>query len=73
MEKINEETIKTNSVKLYAMLNEEEPYTFVQLQTLSHLDNTDLCMALIQLIRENQIEQKNEEGIYYLKIVPKGK
>lgn len=69
MKKIEEAVIKINSEKLYSMLEKGKSYTFTQLQIISHFDNINLCLVLIQLIRENRIEQRNEEGICYLKMV----
>lgn len=73
MGKIEEKTIKANSIKLYALFDNDEHYTFNRLHILSQFDSTDLCLALIQLVRENRIEQRNEGGIYYIKIAPERK
>lgn len=42
-------------------------YTFNELQKICQLGNTELCLALVQLIQENKIKQdRNEQGIYYV-------
>jgi len=38
-----------------------------ELQKICQLGNTELCLALVQLIQENKIKQdRNEQGIYYV-------
>ena len=63
---VNISSIKSNSRKVYDVIARCTRCTFAELQGLCHLANTDLCMALVQLIRENKIEQKSgKQGVYY--------
>lgn len=62
----NIQFIKGNSRKVYDILLRYTRCTFDELQRLCNLASTDLCMALVQLLRENKIEQVSEkQGIYY--------
>lgn len=65
----SKEYIKENSCRLYDKLT-EVPYSFAELQHISGLDDSTLCLVLIQLIRENKMEQRYNDGnIYYQKSV----
>lgn len=64
---INQETILQYSNSLYAKMNGMQ-YSFADLQLLSNLENSTLCLVLIQLIRENKLEQYVSDGeVYYRK------
>lgn len=64
--KFNIQSIKTNSRKVYDILLRYTRCTFGELENLCHLPSTDLCMALLQLLREKKIEQVSEhQGVYY--------
>ncbi len=64
--KFNIQFIKTNSRKVYDILLRYTRCTFNELQRLCGMESTDLCMALVQLIKENKIEQVSEkQGVYY--------
>lgn len=63
---MNLNRIKTHSKQVYNILLRYTRCTFGQLQKLCNLANTDLCFALVQLLKENKIEQVNEgHGVYY--------
>lgn len=63
---INNERIKEDSINVYKAMNRMVHYSFNELQRLCHLESTDLCLALIQLLRESKIEQNRDKtGIYY--------
>lgn len=59
--------IKENGNRLFVRMKGMN-YSFSDLQALGGLSGSDLCLALIQLIRENKVEQCVEEGtVYYRK------
>ena len=63
---INKELISKNSTLLYGKMKKMYRYTFSELQKLANLESTDLCLALIQLLKENKIMQdKGPQGICY--------
>ena len=64
--KFNIQAIKTNSRKVYDILLRYTRCSFGELEKRCNLASTDLCMALLQLLREKKIEQVSEnEGVYY--------
>lgn len=64
--KFNIQAIKTNSRKVYDILLRYTRCSFGELEIRCNLASTDLCMALLQLLRENKIEQvSGQQGIYY--------
>lgn len=63
----NEKYIKEYSCQLYERISNKQ-YTFNDLQLISKLESSVLCLVIIQLIRENKMAQHCEEGrIYYRK------
>lgn len=63
----NKDSIVTNSRKLYATMKKMYHYSFSDLQGESHLNDTDLCLAIGQLLQEGKLMQrKGTDGIYYL-------
>ena len=63
----NKESIVNNSRKLYAVMKKTSQYSFDDLQGQSHLTDTDLCLAIGQLMQEGKLTQRKESGcIYYL-------
>ena len=46
----NKESIVNNSRKLYAVMKKTSQYSFDDLQGQSHLNDTDLCLAIGQLM-----------------------
>ena len=62
----NLEIIKQNSRRVYNLMKQMYRYTFKELEQVTSLDSTDLCLALIELQREGRLEYgKSEAGIYY--------
>lgn len=62
----NMEIIKQNSRRVYDLMKQMYRYTFKELEQVTSLDSTDLCLALIELQREGRLEYgKSETGIYY--------
>ena len=63
---MNLEIIKENSKAVYQVIRQAYSRTFNELQRLTRLSSTDLCLALAQLLRDSKIEQgKNDLGVYY--------
>ena len=63
---MNFEIIKENSKAVYQVIRQAYSYTFNELQRLTRLSSTDLCLALAQLLQDSKIEQgKNDLGVYY--------
>ncbi len=63
----NLDFIKQNSTMVYDLLCRSTRCTFNELQRGCHLSNTDLCLALANLMRDNLITQnREEEEIYYV-------
>lgn len=63
---IDKEHIRKNSVVLYGKMKKMYRYTFDELQRLANLGSTELCLALIQLLREDKITQdRGPQGICY--------
>ena len=64
--KFNIQSIKSNSRRVYDILLRYTRCTFGELENLCNLASTDLCMALLQLLREKKIEQvSGNHGVYY--------
>ncbi len=65
--KFNIQAIKTNSRKVYDILLRYTRCTFGELENLCNMASTDLCMAILQLLREKKIEQvsENQGNVYY--------
>ena len=53
--KFNIQAIKSNSRKVYDILLRYTRCTFGELEKRCNLASTDLCMALLQLLREKKI------------------
>ena len=63
---MNFERIKENRKAVYQVIHQAYSCTFNELQHLTRLSSTDLCLALAQLLRDSKIEQgKNDLGVYY--------
>lgn len=62
----DKEHIRENSTFLYGKMKRMYHYTFSELQRLANLGSTELCLALIQLLREDKITQdRGPQGICY--------
>lgn len=63
-------TIIEDSNRIYEMLSNGIKYLYHELQELTHMDDTQLCLAICQLIRDGRICQQAEANlVYYLKRV----
>ncbi len=63
----NFDFIKQNSTLVYELLCRSTRCTFNELQKSCNLSNTDLCLALANLLRDNRIKQNRDaEEIYYV-------
>lgn len=62
---LNLNLIKRNSMQVYNILSHYTRCTFAQLEQLCHMASTDLCLALVQLMRENKVEQYTDSRIVY--------
>lgn len=68
--KINLKIIIEDSNHIYGMLSNGIKYLYHELQELTHMDDTQLCLAICQLIRDGRINQHIEDNlVYYLKKV----
>ncbi|MCM0221108.1 hypothetical protein J8L06_20830 [Bacteroides fragilis] len=64
----NMEIIKENSRQVYDLMKQMCHYTFKELEQVTFLESTELCLALIELRREGKLEyEKNEIGVYYVR------
>ncbi|MCM0269396.1 hypothetical protein [Bacteroides fragilis] len=62
------EIIKENSRQVYDLMKQMCHYTFKELEQVTFLESTELCLALIELRREGKLEyEKNEIGVYYVR------
>ena len=62
------EIIKENSRQVYDLMKQMCHYTFKELEQVTFLESTELCLALIELRREGKLEYgKNEIGVYYVR------
>ena len=60
------EIIKKNSRMVYDLMKRAYRYNFKELEQVTSLDGTELCLALLQLQREGRLEYgKTDEGVYY--------
>ena len=67
--KFNIQAIKTNSRKVYDILLRYTRCTFGELENLCNMASTELCMAILQLLREKKIEQGSENpGTVYFRL-----
>ncbi len=62
--------ILEDSNRIYAQLSGGIKYLFHELQELTHMSDTQLCLAICQLLRDGRICRRQEEDlIYYLKTI----
>lgn len=70
MMKMNLKNIVEDSNHIYEQLSQEIKYLYHELQELTRMDDTQLCLAICQLIRDGRISQRQEDNlVYYLKRV----
>ncbi len=60
-------TIKENANHLFMEMKGVR-YTFEDLLNISNLSSSDLCLALIQLVREDKVIQSYKKGAVYYQI-----
>lgn len=66
--KMNLKTIAEDSNHIYELLAQNIKYLYRELQELTRLGDTRLCLAICQLLRDGRICRRQEENlIYYLK------
>lgn len=58
----DKELIEQCSETAYAVLATKEGCTLQELQSLCNLDSTDLCFALLHLLKEKRIESAFDDG-----------
>lgn len=62
----DKEHIRKNSAVLYGKMKRMYRYTFNELEKLVNFGSVELCLALMQLLREDKITQcRRDEGICY--------
>ena len=62
--------ILEDSNRIYEQLSSGIKYLFHELQELTRMSDTRLCLAICQLLRDGRICRKQEENlIYYLKTI----
>ena len=62
----SKDTIMRNSRQLFHNMRKMSHYTFSDLQGGSHLNDTELCLAIGQLMQEGKVTQyRDAKGIYY--------
>ncbi|MBQ4525504.1 MAG: hypothetical protein IJA00_05450 [Bacteroidaceae bacterium] len=70
MMKMNLKNIVEDSNHIYEQLSQGIKYLYHELQELTRMDDTQLCLAICQLIRDGRISQRQEDNlVYYLKRV----
>lgn len=62
--------ILEDSNRIYEQLSSGIKYLFHELQELTRMSDTRLCLAICQLLRDGRICRKQEKNlIYYLKTI----
>lgn len=62
----NMEIIKQNSRRVYDLMKQMYRYTFKELEQVTSLDSTDLCLALIELQREGRLEYGKVRPVFIM-------
>ncbi|MBP3553596.1 MAG: hypothetical protein J6K05_10605 [Bacteroidaceae bacterium] len=66
--KMNLKTIIEDSNRIYGQLSQGIKYLYDELQEITRMDDTQLCLAICQLLRDGRICRSQEDNlIYYLK------
>lgn len=61
--------IRTNADKIIRLMKVGYEYTLTKLEEITTFGITELCMALLVLIRDNKVRQfQNNEGVRYILI-----
>ncbi|MCI5580828.1 MAG: hypothetical protein MR387_05900 [Phocaeicola plebeius] len=62
----NTQLIQQNSLRVYHRMKEMYRYTFNELEKISALTSTELCLALLELQRQGRLAYgKDDNGVYY--------
>ncbi len=65
---MNLKTIVEDSNRIYEQLSHGMKYLHHELQELTCMNDTQLCLAICQLLRDGRISQRQEDNlVYYLK------
>lgn len=63
---IQMETIRINAQKIIHKMRDMQRYSFEELERFTALGSTELCLALMSLLKDGIIKQnKDELGVYY--------
>lgn len=66
--KMNLKSIIEDSNRIYGQLSQGIKYLYDELQEITRMDDTQLCLAICQLLRDGRICRRQEDNlIYYLK------
>lgn len=66
--KMNLKTIIEDSNRIYGQLSQGIKYLYDELQEITRMDDTQLCLAICQLLCDGRICRSQEDNlIYYLK------
>ena len=61
--------IRTNADKIIRLMKVGYEYTLTKLEEITTFGITELCMALLVLIRDNKVKQfQSNEGVRYILI-----
>lgn len=66
--KMNLKTIVEDSNRIYGQLSNGIKYLYHELQELTNMGDTQLCLAICQLLRDGRISQWQEENLVYYSI-----
>lgn len=70
MMKMNLKNIVEDSNHIYEQLSNGIKYLYYELQELTRMGDTRLCLAICQLLRDGRISRYQEDNlVYYLKKV----
>lgn len=60
--------IVNDSKRIYELLSQNIKYLYEELQELTRMNDTQLCLAICQLLHDGRICQQAEDNlVYYLK------
>lgn len=66
--KMDFKVIVNDSKRIYELLSQNIKYLYEELQELTHMNDTQLCLAICQLLHDGRICQQAEDNlVYYLK------
>jgi len=66
--KMNLKTIMEDSNRIYGQLSNGIKYLYHELQELTNMGDTQLCLAICQLIRDGRLYQHQEDNLVYYSI-----